>query len=53
MPHAETMAARPERWLDSSSTIRTFSRWVKEKFLPGSEPSYSSYAARRVVVPNG
>src|ERR1039457_3474399 len=45
IPQAETMAARPERWLDSSSTMRTFRRWVKEKFLPGSEPSNSSYAA--------
>src|ERR1022692_2209103 len=34
MPHAATIAARPERWLDSSSTIKTFSRWFKETFLP-------------------
>src|SRR5450756_701838 len=47
MPHAETMAARPERWLASSSTIRTFSRWFKSRFLDGSGPSYF------ILRPNG
>src|ERR1035441_6825470 len=45
MPHAATIAARPERWLDSSSTIKTFSRWFKERFLPRGRAVYPFYAA--------
>jgi hypothetical protein len=34
MPQAETIAAKPERWLASSSTIRIFSRWFKKGPFP-------------------
>src|ERR1035437_7013127 len=54
MPQEETIAARPERWLDSSSTIKTFSRCCKYSSFPEESRLIPFYARNgRSIVWDG